>query len=143
MLGEKNGGKKGVWMGGKNGLPCAGWEKEREERKTKQNKRKSWPAARGWVGEKEMREREREKKKKACCFVPGWVGERKERKKKACCVPAGWMGERKERERERKKRACCVRGWLGGRKKREGRKKIIIIKIQWYRWSPKIKNKKL
>jgi hypothetical protein len=76
------GGKKGIWMGGKKWgeercmdgggkMACCvlGGRKKREERKTKQNKRKSWLAAHGWLGDKEKREREK-KKKKGCCFVP-------------------------------------------------------------------------
>jgi hypothetical protein len=77
----KKWGEERCMYGGKNGLLRAGWEKEKRG-KEKKNKRKSWPAARGWLGEKENRERERKKKKKACCFVPGWVGERKQREKK-------------------------------------------------------------
>jgi hypothetical protein len=126
MLGEKNGGKKGVWMGGKK-WPAACWVGETKERKGKQNKTKE-KAGRllvvGW-GERREREREREKERKkerkACCFVPGWV--EKKKKKKACCVPADWVGERKEREREKKKKGLLCT-WLGGRKKREERKKI-------------------
>jgi hypothetical protein len=94
-------------MDGGKKWPAACWVGERKERKGKQNKTKSWPAARGWVGEKEKREK-------------------KKKKKKSLCVPAGWVGERKEREKEKinnnnKKGLLCT--WLGGRKKWEGRKK--------------------
>jgi hypothetical protein len=151
MLGEKNGGKKGVWMGGKK-WPAVCWVGETKERKGKQNKTKE-KAGRllvvGW-GERRERERERErekkkerKKKKACCFVPGWVG----KKKKACCVPAGWVGERKEREREKKKKrpAVHVAGWekeKGGTEKKKKKKNPVVTfqKVKRYQWSPKIKN---
>jgi hypothetical protein len=110
MLGEKNGGKKGVWMGGKK-WPVACWVGETKERKGKQNKTKEKAGRLLMVGWGERRERERERKKKR-------------KKKDCCCVPAGWVGERKEREREKKKKACCARGWVGERKGRDG-KKII------------------
>jgi hypothetical protein len=79
MLGEKNGGKKGVWMGEKK-WPAACWVGETKERKGKQNKTKE-KAGRllvvGW-GERRERERKKKEKKKACC-AHGWVGERKGR----------------------------------------------------------------
>jgi hypothetical protein len=104
MLGEKNGGKNGVWMGGKK-WPAACWVGETKERKGKQNKTKEkagWLLVVGW-GERREREREREKG----LLLRTWLGGKK--KKKACCIPAGWVGERKGRE---------------------GKKKIKI-KIQW------------
>jgi hypothetical protein len=147
MLGEKNGGKKGVWMGGKK-WPAACWVGETKERKGKQNKTKE-KAGRllvvGW-GERREREREREKKKKKKgLLLRTWLGGKKKKKKKACCVPAGWVGERKEGEREKKKKGLLCT-WLGGRKKREGRIKkkknpvVTFQKVKRYQWSPKIKN---
>jgi hypothetical protein len=123
MLGEKNGGKKGVWMGGKK-WPAACWVGETKERKGKQNKTKE-KAGRllmvGW-GERRERERERERKKK------------KKKKRPAASYLAaayqlaGWEKEKRERERKKKK-ACCARGWVGERKGRDGKKNKI--KIQW------------
>jgi hypothetical protein len=129
MLGEKNWGKNGVWMGGKK-WPAACWVGETKERKGKQNKTKEKAGRLLVVGWGERREREREREKRpAASYLAGWE------KKKACYVPAGWVGERKERERERerekkkKKKACCARGWVGERKGREEKKNKI--KIQW------------
>jgi hypothetical protein len=95
----KKWGEERCMYGGKNGLLRAGWEKEKRG-KEKKNKRKSWPAARGWLGEKENREREREKKKKrpAASYLAGWE---------------------KEKEREKKKKKPrCVRGWMHGEEKK-------------------------
>jgi hypothetical protein len=126
MLGEKNGGKKGVWMGEKK-WPAACWVGETKERKGKQNKTKE-KAGRllvvGW-GERREREREREKKRKkkrpAASYLAGW----EKKKKKACCVPAGWVGERK-----------------GGDEKKNKNKNPVVTfqKVKRYQWSPKIKN---
>jgi hypothetical protein len=140
MLGEKNGGKNGVWMGGKK-WPAACWVGETKERKGKQNKTKEKAGRLLVVGWGERREREREREK-ACCFVPGWVGKKK--KKKACCVPAGWVGERKEREKKKKKRpAVHVAGWEK-EKGREGKKKKKssgnVSKSETLPMEPKIKN---
>jgi hypothetical protein len=121
MLGEKNGGKKGVWMGKKMACCVLGGRNKREERKPKQNKRKSWPAARGWVGRKK-RERERKKKKKKGLLLRTWLGGKKINKG---LLRTSWLGGRKKRERERekkKKKVCCARGWVGERKGRDGKK---------------------
>jgi hypothetical protein len=104
-MGGKNGGKKGVCMGEK--WPAACWVGERKERKgKKKNKRKNWPAARGWLGEKENREREK-KKRPAASYLGG---ERKQRKKK-------------------KKKPHCVRGWVHGEEKNIYRRPAI-----WGAW---------
>jgi hypothetical protein len=89
MLGGKNGGRK-VYVWGEK-WPAACWVGERKERKGKKNKRKSWPAARGWLGEKENREREKKKKKK----------------KKGLLLRT-WLGGRKKRERKKKKKSPAV-----------------------------------
>jgi hypothetical protein len=130
MLGEKNGGKKGVWMGEKK-WPAACWVGETKERKGKQNKTKE-KAGRllvvGW-GERRERERERKKKKKkrpAASYLAGWE---KKKKRPAAYQLAGWEKEKRERKKKKKKKACCARGWVGERKGRDGKKNKI--KIQW------------
>jgi hypothetical protein len=83
-MGGKSGGKKGVCMGGKMACCVLGGRKKREERK-KKNKRKNWPAAHGWLGEKENRglllrreRKQREKKKIAplCTWLGAWRGKK-------------------------------------------------------------------
>jgi hypothetical protein len=140
MLGEKNGGKNGVWMGGKK-WPAACWVGETKERKGKQNKTKEKAGRLLVVGWGERRERERERKG---LLLRTWLGGKK-KKKKACCVPAGWVGERKERERKKKKRpAVHVAGWEK-EKGREGKKKKKkssgnVSKSETLPMEPKIKN---
>jgi hypothetical protein len=139
MLGEKNGGEERCMDGGKK-WSAACRVGETKERKRKQNKTKEKAGRLLVVGWGERREREREKKK-ACCFVPGWVGKKK---KKGCCIPAGWVGERKEREKKKKKRhAVHVAGWekeKGGTKKKKKNPVVTFQKVKRYQWSPKIKN---
>jgi hypothetical protein len=121
MLGEKNGGKKGVWMGGKK-WPAACWVGERKERKGKQNKTKEKAGRLLVVGRGEEREREREREKKKGLLLRTWLGGKKKKKKKrpAAYQLAGWEKEKRERQKKKKK-ACCARGWVGERKGRDGK----------------------
>jgi hypothetical protein len=146
------GGRKVYGWGEKNGLLRAGWEKEKRGKENKTKQKKSWPAARGWVGEKEKREKKKKKKRPAASYLAGWEKEKRERekkkKKKKSLLRTSWLGGRKKREREKKKKSLLCT-WLGGRKKREGRKKkknknpmVTFQKVKRYQWSPKIKNKK-
>jgi hypothetical protein len=148
VRGKKWGGRKVYGWGEKMVCCVLGGRNKREEKKRKQNKRKSWPAARGWVGRKKReRERERERKEKkkrpAASYLAGWG----KKKKKGCCVPAGWVGERKERERKKKKKkrpAVHVAGWekeKGGTEKKKKKNPVVTFqKVKRYQWSPKIKN---
>jgi hypothetical protein len=84
----KKWGEERCMYGGKNGLLRAGWEKEKRG-KEKKNKRKSGPAARGWLGEKENRERE----KKKGLLLRTWLGGRKKRERKKKKSPAVYVAE--------------------------------------------------
>jgi hypothetical protein len=88
------GGRK-VYVWGEK-WPAACWVGERKERKGKKKQKKKLAGC-SWLVGGERKQREREREKKACCFVPGWVGERKKKKKKKaplCTWLDAWRGKK-------------------------------------------------
>jgi hypothetical protein len=142
MLGEKNGGKNGVWMGGKK-WPAACWVGETKERKGKQNKTKEKAGRLLVVGWGERRERERERERRpAASYLAGWE---KKKKRPAAYQLAGWEKEKREREKKKKKKrpAVHVAGWekeKGGKEKKKKKNPVVTFqKVKRYQWSPKLK----